>query len=309
MWKYSATNGDLLVETNGLHANIDMYASAAVKFTSSNSNIDIVTARRPDADVNIISSLGRIEFNPRVNSNHEGFSIDFLAENGDLTFDGQGDDADVYVTVQSVVIEAEGGVQIQSIFPADPLIPAVIVDSGITNVQTESDFVLTGDILNINAPVVQFLANPTSPVSDYGEGGTATVVAEDDIDVTANQLTIATYTQGDLLVIGSDSGNVVFNSPLITISTDAVMKIPYNNNLSPFFDPDNFPDTCVDREFFAFDALTYDQIGGIDPPFIVDGDNSWLLLCVCDGGVPFCVPFPEPPCDPNDIACPHFNYV
>lgn len=54
-----------------------------------------------------ILSLHLIELSqPRASSNLASFSIDFFAENADLTFDAQGDDADVYIDVQSVLIQA-----------------------------------------------------------------------------------------------------------------------------------------------------------------------------------------------------------
>jgi len=312
--KYTATNGDLVLETTGLHGNIDLSASAEILLKSTNDNIDIVTARRPNANVRFISSLARIEFQPR-SSNFEGFSIDFLAENGDLTFDAQGDDADVYVNVQGVIIEAEAGIDIESTFPADPLIPGVIVASPNTNIIAESDFSISTDSFNLNAPTVSFLSNlNTAGGTDYGDGGSTTLIAEDDIDIAGNTISFTTYSQESLLVVSSELEDITFVSPVIQLSTDAVMQIPYNNNPAPYFNPNNGnnPAVCRDRELFAWDAFFQDPIGGINPALVpnfpFDADNSWLLVCVCVGGAPNCVALPEPPCVPGTPACSGFDF-
>ena len=301
----SSLGGPIIFQANGQDAWIDWYSSG--EYEVSATFINFATELGPGADLRFISSLGRFEFAATGIPSPDPFginsdSISLISMAGDVHFDGQGDDADIYATAFNFSFQTGGDFIINSLYSTtDDLFPGqVIISDGTDTFTSQSTISFIANnpanagptALDLDAfNAVNFFANGAD--DNPGSGGSIYVRLDEITFASATTTTVSAPNSGSNVFIDSPYTDINLNAAnTVSISADSKMKIPYN--LSPFTQ-------CRAGAIFYTDYLMTIQSGFIAPPLGPGADGSIGYLCVCRDNTAAgvrCVYMREPPCDP-----------
>ena len=293
-------NSLFIIETIGEDSDIEIFAAGTGSLIATD-DVVIKTPRGPNADINFVSQLGRIEIDTGTTPNRDGFGIDFSADFGDFSILGLTDDSDLYISCSQVVMNAGNDVNfISTLTPVTPDVAMILTGSNWEMLSSSGvDVTVTGTTsITTSAGILLEVDDSDDDDDSGGEGGAMVVAATSDITFDANSgITIAAPQEGGRVIISSED-DIVFDSNTVQITAEAVMKIPLNMNENDA-DPSRTA-SCRNGDFFWIDETQF--IG-------YNAFNTVGYLCFCDNSTPRCAPFFEPPCDElTDPFCNHEYY-